>query len=91
MIGSLKFINEQDILLYLNSTLVTGKHNQASTKPVAVGFGISKPDHVKQMASWGADGMIVGSALVRILGEAKSPEEGLKKLESFTKILKASL
>ncbi|XP_020258122.1 tryptophan synthase alpha chain-like [Asparagus officinalis] len=64
---------------------------EASTKPVAVGFGISKPDHVKQMASWGADGMIVGSALVRILGEAKSPEEGLKKLESFTKILKASL
>ncbi|ONK76514.1 uncharacterized protein A4U43_C03F28960 [Asparagus officinalis] len=64
---------------------------EASTKPVAVGFGISKPDHVKQMASWGADGVIVGSALVRILGEAKSPEEGLKKLESFTKILKAAL
>ncbi|ONK76448.1 uncharacterized protein A4U43_C03F27990 [Asparagus officinalis] len=64
---------------------------EASTKPVAVGFGISEPDHVKQIASWGADGVIVGSALVRILGEAKSPEEGLKKLESFTKSLKAAL
>ncbi|XP_020258787.1 tryptophan synthase alpha chain-like isoform X2 [Asparagus officinalis] len=78
--------------VYLVSSVgVTGAQSSASTKPVAVGFGISKPDHVKQMASWGADGVIVGSALVRILGEAKSPEEGLKKLESFTKILKAAL
>lgn len=44
-----------------------------------------------QVASLGADGVIVGSAMVRILGEAKSPEEGLKKLESFAKSLKAAL
>ncbi|KAL3510754.1 hypothetical protein ACH5RR_030155 [Cinchona calisaya] len=64
---------------------------EATSKPVAVGFGISKPEHVKQVAGWGADGVIVGSALVRILGEAKSPEEGLKELEIFTKSLKAAL
>ncbi|OMO78407.1 Tryptophan synthase, alpha chain [Corchorus capsularis] len=64
---------------------------EATTKPVAVGFGISKPEHVKQVAGWGADGVIVGSAMVRILGEAKSPEEGLKELESFTKSLKSAL
>ncbi|CAI9096156.1 OLC1v1032239C1 [Oldenlandia corymbosa var. corymbosa] len=64
---------------------------EASNKPVAVGFGISKPEHVKQVAGWGADGVIVGSAMVRILGEAKSPEEGLKELETFTKSLKATL
>ncbi|XP_027098196.1 tryptophan synthase alpha chain [Coffea arabica] len=64
---------------------------EATNKPVAVGFGISKPEHVKQVAGWGADGVIVGSAMVRILGEAKSPEEGLKGLESFTKSLKAAL
>ena len=44
-----------------------------------------------QVAGWGADGVIVGSAMVRILVEAKSPEEGLKELESFTKSLKAAL
>ncbi|CAL5425150.1 unnamed protein product [Camellia sinensis] len=63
----------------------------ATSKPVAVGFGISKPEHVKQVAGWGADGVIVGSAIVKLLGEAKSPEEGLKELEIFTKSLKSAL
>ncbi|GAB2298277.1 hypothetical protein Dimus_032347 [Dionaea muscipula] len=62
-----------------------------TNKPVAVGFGISTPEHVEQVASWGADGVIVGSAMVKLLGEAKSPEEGLKKLETFTKSLKSGL
>ncbi|KAI3460922.1 hypothetical protein Pfo_017585 [Paulownia fortunei] len=64
---------------------------EATSKPVAVGFGISKPEHVKQVAGWGADGVIVGSAIVKLLGEAKSPEEGLKELEMFTKSLKSAL
>ncbi|CAN4108685.1 unnamed protein product [Withania somnifera] len=64
---------------------------ETTSKPVAVGFGISKPEHVKQVAEWGADGVIVGSAMVRILGEAKSPEEGLKELEVFTTSLKSAL
>ncbi|KAH0459709.1 hypothetical protein IEQ34_012523 [Dendrobium chrysotoxum] len=69
------------------------KHHMelATNKPVAVGFGISKPEHVKQVACWGADGVIVGSAMVKILAEAKSPEEGLKELENFTKLLKAAV
>ncbi|XP_027350236.1 tryptophan synthase alpha chain-like isoform X2 [Abrus precatorius] len=64
---------------------------QATTKPVAVGFGISKPEHVKQVAGWGADGVIVGSAMVKLLGEAKSPQEGLRELENFTRSLKEAL
>ncbi|KAG9155820.1 hypothetical protein Leryth_004071, partial [Lithospermum erythrorhizon] len=64
---------------------------EATSKPIAVGFGISKPEHVKQVAGWGADGVIVGSAMVRILSEAKSPEEGMKELENFTKSLKSAL
>ncbi|KAH9729574.1 Tryptophan synthase alpha chain [Citrus sinensis] len=64
---------------------------ESSTKPVAVGFGISKPEHVQQVAGWGADGVIVGSAMVKLLGEAQSPEEGLKELEKFAKSLKSAL
>ncbi|ESQ45005.1 hypothetical protein EUTSA_v10010558mg [Eutrema salsugineum] len=64
---------------------------EATDKPVAVGFGISKPEHVKQIAGWGADGVIVGSAMVKLLGDAKSPTEGLKELESLTKSLTSAL
>ena len=44
-----------------------------------------------QVSGWGADGVIVGSAMVKILGDANSPEEGLKELESFARSLKAAL
>jgi tryptophan synthase alpha chain len=44
-----------------------------TNKPVAVGFGVSKPEQAAQLAAWGADGVIVGSALVRALGEAPTP------------------
>jgi tryptophan synthase alpha chain len=37
--------------------------------PVAVGFGVSKPAHVRALAKAGADGVIVASALVDALGE----------------------
>ncbi|XP_073006098.1 tryptophan synthase alpha chain-like isoform X1 [Typha latifolia] len=64
---------------------------KATSKPVAVGFGISNPEHVKQVAGWGADGVIVGSAIVKILGDAKSPEDGLRELETFARSLKAAV
>ena len=38
--------------------------------PVAVGFGISGPDQARQVRDWGADGAIVGSALVKVMAEA---------------------
>jgi tryptophan synthase alpha chain len=36
--------------------------------PVALGFGIATPDHAAQAAAAGADGVIVGSRLVRAAG-----------------------
>jgi tryptophan synthase alpha chain len=38
-------------------------------KPLAVGFGISKPEHVRAVLSAGADGVVVGSAFVKLIGE----------------------
>jgi len=39
-----------------------------SPVPVAVGFGVSRPVHVRALAGAGADGVIVASALVDALG-----------------------
>jgi len=39
-----------------------------SDRPVALGFGISSPEQVEQAARL-ADGVVVGSALVRFLEE----------------------
>ncbi len=39
-----------------------------SPVPVAVGFGVSKPAHVRALARAGADGVIVASALVDAMG-----------------------
>jgi tryptophan synthase alpha chain len=40
----------------------------SSPVPVAVGFGVSRPAHVRSLARAGADGVIVASALVDALG-----------------------
>ncbi len=44
-----------------------GRVRQATTLPVAVGFGISTPQQARAVGRL-ADGVVVGSALVEILG-----------------------
>jgi tryptophan synthase alpha chain len=47
---------------------------KASTRvPVAIGFGISTPEQAVQAAAAGADGVIVGTRLVRAAGDAEDP------------------
>ncbi len=48
--------------------------------PVAVGFGIGTPDQALQAAEAGADGVIVGSRLVRAAGESADPAEAVGEL-----------
>ena len=52
----------------------------ASPVPVAVGFGVSKPAHVRAIAKAGADGVIVASALVDALGEDGRDVGALRRL-----------
>lgn len=35
--------------------------------PICVGFGVSSPDHARQIADAGADGVIIGSRIVKII------------------------
>jgi tryptophan synthase alpha chain len=46
-----------------------------TTVPIAVGFGISTPDQAAAAAAAGADGVIVGTRLVRAAGEAERAGE----------------
>jgi tryptophan synthase alpha chain len=45
----------------------------ATRVPVALGFGISTPEQAAAAAAAGADGVIVGSRLVRAAGDAEDP------------------
>jgi tryptophan synthase alpha chain len=45
--------------------------------PVAVGFGISRPDQVRDFRNLGADGVIVGSSLVRIVSGSDAGGDGV--------------
>ena len=51
-----------------------------SPVPVAVGFGVSRPAHVRAIAKAGADGVIVASALVDALGPDGRDVSGLARL-----------
>lgn len=55
-----------------------------SSLPIAVGFGVARPEHITAIAKF-ADAAIVGSALVRRMGEASEP---VKAAEQFIRELR---
>lgn len=69
---------------------LTRKMRSLTGLPLAVGFGVSTPEQVAEVASL-ADGVVVGSALVRQI-EKHAAEPGLvSHLEKFTRELTAPL
>jgi tryptophan synthase alpha chain len=53
-----------------------GQLRQLGPTPVAVGFGIAGPEQARQVRQWGADGAIVGSALVQVMAAAADQHAG---------------
>jgi len=65
------------------------KKATAGKVPLAVGFGISQPEHVRSVLAAGADGVIVGSAFVNIVSRnLQKPPQMLSELEAATRSLK---
>jgi tryptophan synthase alpha chain len=86
-------------IYYISRTGVTGERNQLRQElaaevgalrrranlPIAVGFGISSPDQAQTVASV-ADGVVVGSAIVRTLAE-----EGLDATRRLAGALRSAI
>ncbi len=65
------------------------KHAVGSQIPVAVGFGISSPSHIKPMLRAGADAIIVGSAIVGIIKTFSADKRKmLQQIELFVRNMK---
>jgi len=58
--------------------------------PIAVGLGVSTPDQAREVAQY-ADGVIVGSAFIRLLQESSSIAEGVEKVRELAKDLSRGL
>jgi tryptophan synthase alpha chain len=59
--------------------------------PISAGFGISRPEHVSAIIKSGADGAIVGSALVNIVSQyIENPDEAADYLRDAITKLKAA-
>ena len=61
---------------------------RASDLPVALGFGISKPAHVRDVGQW-ADAAVVGSALVSVIADAGASNDLNTRVEEYVRWLKS--
>ncbi len=66
------------------------KTKELSRKPVSVGFGISTPQQVKEVSRF-ADGVIVGSAIVRIIEDYMESPDVIKRVGDFVSSLSNAL
>ncbi len=64
--------------------------NRAAAIPKALGFGISTPEHIKQLKGF-CDGLIVGSAIVKKFEAAANTDELVSTVGGFTAELRAAM
>ncbi len=57
--------------------------------PLALGFGISRPEHVAEVGSY-ADAAVVGSALVALIAEAGQSGDLIPRVETYVRSLRAA-
>jgi len=78
-----------------NSTIQLIKRVLPYTKgriPLAVGFGVSKPEHAKSIINAGADAVIVGSAFVNAVSRNLAhPDKMLEEIETTARELKQAI
>jgi tryptophan synthase alpha chain len=67
---------------------LVGRIRESSNLPVALGFGISKPEHVREVGRW-ADAAVVGSALVQVIAEAGGAPDLANRVEEYVRWLKS--
>jgi tryptophan synthase alpha chain len=57
--------------------------------PIALGFGISRPEHVAEVTGY-ADAAVVGSALVALIAETGATPQLIARVESYVRELKGA-
>jgi tryptophan synthase alpha chain len=57
--------------------------------PIALGFGISRPEHVAEVTAY-ADAAVVGSALVTLIAEHSGSPDLLDRVETYVRWLKGA-
>ena len=71
-----------------DSAEVLAKRVKAETQlPLALGFGISRPEHVRAVTEW-ADAAVVGSALVKVIAEHGQSAGLLDEVERYVRWLR---
>ena len=86
LVSSMGVTGTRDNTSFANNLEEIIEHiRQVTNTPVAIGFGINKPEQVKEFKQY-ADGVIVGSAIVNIIKEHGSQaDEPLKEyIQSLT-------
>jgi len=61
---------------------------QETTRPLALGFGVSRPEHVRAIGQW-ADAAVVGSALVNVIAEHGGEPGLLDEVERYVRWLQS--
>jgi tryptophan synthase alpha chain len=69
---------------------LTRRMREITSLPLAVGFGISTPRHVAEVGEI-ADGVVVGSAIVKCIEQNANERDLASRVEAFTRFLTAPL